>query len=522
MSKNNVKSQLESITKGKKKGHGSRDNQLLIAKIPIIQNVSLHEESSEPLFDDNDDNNSSINEIDPNLQDTVLFAQDNDYDVLFTDEGMIQIDKDYQIKDIHFKTQRDKTEDLVIKFPLTKEAKIIRDQYIKFIYNDFHDLLMNCFYKRNQHFEDWLVNIISNIHNRCVNMVIITGADRTNHDYIHYYHNILVKYGQTFSECSYEDASDSNENCILVINDVNDKKVKIERLWRTMECARRGLLVIVLCKNMEAAEAYIAGHDYPLEIVGNYSLDTNHLITVVEDILMERTVNKLLPIIHPIIVVMAIQYYRDFHQSFVLFVDLILRHIEHSIVFSQPSLLIPDFTRYLTKQSNEELITYINEVYTLLSILFSRLLSSAQYFALIHFKTYSPPYTSILKLMDVGQRLDNFNCPSSIESIQILPGTDDILFQIIDCINQSISDESFTNLINYIAQVIGEISSFQKSFPEKMECCCVSILLDFPNLLDKNDNFTDMTIRSLIDFGLLIQEGEQFRCTKMLLPKAFI
>lgn len=557
--RSNALDELRQIAKPKKKAYGSRDTMVLLQKdVPDDGessedlNVGLQKEEK---VQENDDSVVFMDEV----ESTVVFDADNSEEVLFADDDTILPDDN--IQSVQSKSRIEQLKRGIAPFPLSKEARDVRSQYIGYLYGEYKSSLLGGFNGMLDELEDHISDCVGSIHSQYVNVFMVVGMNKYNYDYQNAVKETMCQFGCTWDQLELDSTTTDRNNVVLIV-EVGSTEDHIEMLWRILEGERRGLLVLLVGNTVEECEHYLLGNHFPIHRVGSYSINTVALVRDFECVMLERTIKMKLPIIHPSVVINSIEYYRDFHHSYLLFVDFFLRHIENAVVFSSPSLVIPQFTEHLVDNSASLLVS-VKETYSVLSVLFSRLLLSVQALTKIQFKEDRGPYTSLLKVMDLNQPLKSFTCPTHPKPIEHDELEEAELSTIITTFNSDPSPSTYNALVRYVCETIGGVKTFQLAYPEKVNSCCVSVVIDFesysyfeiirhcedsrdvqsrsfedyrtvlehvnnkgiitlPQVLelfkDEGQEYVKHLLRQLVTFGLFIPHNDQLRSTELTIP----
>ncbi|EDR21515.1 hypothetical protein EDI_289490 [Entamoeba dispar SAW760] len=478
MDKTNI---FKELGKPRKKGFGSRDGQLLIQKERTEglsddeknemkeQEKNKQEESDDSvLFVDDDE------VLNKKPEESIVFNEQEDDEVFFDDDDKIIPCDNLKAVECKLRSERMKEK---TNFLLTEESQIIRNKFIQYLYDEYYQDRMIPFNELVKVLIKQIDGCLKGIQEYCVNIISIVGMTTTNYDYMSSIRTTLLSYGRLWHDISIEDTFESSDTIVIII-ELPEQEKCIETIWRVAESLRKKLIVFLVGNTIVECDRYLLGHDYPMIKIATISTSTTQIINHFEYMQLKETIIGKLPLIHPSIISYNIMLYRDFHHSYKLFIQFIIRHIEHSVIFTNPSLIIPQFLEGMS-EADEKIKLGIEQTYDFLSVIFTRLLFSIQTLSQIHFHKLLPPYTSLLNISDIAQPLFNFNFPSNFNKINIPEDADDELKNIINTINSSPSSETFKLLLDYISITIGIIKTFQTNYQSKIECCCVSTKIDF-------------------------------------------
>ncbi|ELP88466.1 hypothetical protein EIN_230190, partial [Entamoeba invadens IP1] len=481
----------ENTRQKKKKNFGSRDAKILLQQDPL-QDTNLENTTDETSSYSEVGKNLSSEEEDPNYKDTTTMFLDpkevfkneslcagpqlNDPIVPFNIDTPLATTDITQIK---MRRRFDQLDDLstskqkVIKFDPNEIA--IKNAFLDIFGNDWKTRQMSRFVDDLQNATNTILKTTREIRGDATYVLPVIGISSSSVDYTSFFKKLLSGNGALFGTSP--DVKNCCENVLYIVDSPQDDNVSIvENLWRDSEDTTRTLLVVPIAETVLEAKEMLLGLRCPEVLMTPIILDLNMYVETCEDVLLEDMKSGVLPIIHPFIVAKGIMYFRDFHQSFILFLDFLISHVEHSVILSHPSLIIPNFFEGVLSEKEGE---YVEEYYQLFILFFGQLLTSLQVFMFVQYKVMYHPYSALLKYMDIGKKIDEFAFPTKFEGITPNKYSDEKLLQIVSSINETPSSESFKGLVEYIANVFGGIVMLHDEYAEMMELACVSTELDF-------------------------------------------
>ena len=364
-------------------------------------------------------------------------------------------------------------------YKLNSQASEERNEFIIWLNTIYKKKYLSKFNEFVQTTKDQIEGKKKSLNEFCVNVVEINGMTSENFDYQSIVKPELLKISKEIKYFHSEMDLIENDNDVvsLLVELPIDNKV-VENIWHECESFRKKLIIILIAETHLETENFLIRHEFPLSTVYTTVINTRKLIEEYEQMQLHDTIYCIYPLIHPCVIIYNIMLYNDFHHSYSLFLDFICKHIEYSVIYSNPSFLCPSFMNNMSEMTDVIKIQ-IGETYDILSVLFSQLLLSIQCMSSIHSSKYKSPYTALLDMCNIQHQLDEFNIPSNCIHIPENPLWDDELKIIMKNINESPSNETYEKLIQYISKTIGLIQSFQTNYPQKVESCCVCIEIDY-------------------------------------------